>query len=142
MTESDLRSAFLPRLVRVYFGVLAGFEKRTGIHLARWRILFVLHDSGRCTQRHLAGTTVIDPAAISRILREFEREGLVTRETDPADHRRTLVALTPAGTAKVRDIAVRRAAFLEETLAGLPAAELKPMIAGLAAIEDNLAALP
>ena len=35
--------------------------------------------------------------AISRALRQLETDGLIVRETDPADRRKTLVRLTPKG---------------------------------------------
>jgi len=37
------------------------------------------------------------PPAVSRDLKTLEREGLIRREADPADRRKTLVRLTPEG---------------------------------------------
>ena len=37
------------------------------------------------------------PPAVSRSLRSLEQDGFVVRETDPADHRRTLVRMTERG---------------------------------------------
>lgn len=45
----------------------------------------------------LAEQTRVLPAAVSRSLRQLEDAGLAERIHDPADHRRTLVRLTPAG---------------------------------------------
>lgn len=45
----------------------------------------------------LAEQTRVLPAAVSRSLRQLESAGLAERIPDPADHRRALVRLTPAG---------------------------------------------
>lgn len=42
----------------------------------------------------------LDTGLLSRLLRGLEREGLVTVETDPADRRRRIARLTPAGEAE------------------------------------------
>ena len=45
----------------------------------------------------VAEQTRLLPTAVSRSLRQLEDAGLAERIHDPADHRRTLVRLTPAG---------------------------------------------
>ena len=47
----------------------------------------------------LAGELHQTPPALSRALRLMEKDGLLIRETDPADRRKTLVRITPAGSA-------------------------------------------
>lgn len=47
----------------------------------------------------LAEQTRVLPTAVSRSLRQLEDAGLAERIHDPADHRRALVRLTPAGEA-------------------------------------------
>jgi len=43
----------------------------------------------------------LDSGLLSRFLRALEREGLITTEADPADRRRAVARLTPAGQAEV-----------------------------------------
>ena len=43
------------------------------------------------------GAVYVSDFAISRSLRQLEQDGLVLREADPADRRKTLVRITPEG---------------------------------------------
>ena len=58
----------------------------------------------------LAEQTRVLPAAVSRSLRQLEDAGLAERIPDPADHRRALVRLTPAG----EDTRIRAEALLRD----------------------------
>ncbi|MFE5793910.1 MarR family winged helix-turn-helix transcriptional regulator [Streptomyces sp. NPDC056503] len=51
------------------------------------------------SQRDLAGAMEIDPSQLVAILNELEAAGLAERRRDPADRRRHIVEITPAGTA-------------------------------------------
>lgn len=50
------------------------------------------------SQRELAGRARVQEQTMSRTIERLEREGLVTREADPADGRKRTVATTPEGT--------------------------------------------
>ena len=131
----------LPTLVRAYVAATAGFEKQTGIHIARWRILDVLHRHGEMPQHGLTRLTLIDPAAISRILRDFVEFGDVARRHDPADHRQSLVSLTPKGVQKTLQIAAARERFVAAAIDGIDPADLEKVETTLQALRANLARL-
>ena len=75
---------------------------------------FMLERLGIILDRHSTDGTVpvstlavqlrVLPAAVSRSLRQLEDAGLAERVPDPADHRRILVRLTPAGQALRRSV--------------------------------------
>ncbi|AZZ56955.1 MarR family winged helix-turn-helix transcriptional regulator [Rathayibacter iranicus] len=73
-------------------------------------VLHLLH-AGPVAQKQLAAAAHVEVQTMSRTLERLEREGHVTRTTDPADRRRQLVSLTSAGRA-----AWRRAHRLEVDL--------------------------
>ncbi|WP_426625498.1 MarR family winged helix-turn-helix transcriptional regulator [Leifsonia sp. McL0607] len=61
--------------------------------------LIVLHfvELGFSSQTALARVAQVEAQTMSRTIDRLEREGLVTREPDPADRRRHIVAITPEG---------------------------------------------
>jgi len=72
----------------------------------QWRVLRALHaaadplDAGT-----IAESTFLLGPSLSRILVNLDERGLIDRRPDPADQRRSLVALTTQGRATVRRIA-------------------------------------
>ena len=102
-----------------------------------------LQGASRAVLEHLAmaGPLTIGEAAahlnraqsvISEIVSHLEGDGLLERESDPADRRRTLVWLTPAGQAALRrDREVLGLDQLARALARLPPGQADALIAGL-----------
>ncbi len=92
----------------------------------------------------LAGPLTIGEAAlhlnraqsvVSEIVGHLVQDGLLERESDPADRRRTLVWLTPAGQEALRrDRAVLDAGLLAAALARLPPVQADALITGLNAL--------
>lgn len=66
-------------------------------------ILSTLHELGPCHQKELAARVVVDPADIVAYLDGLQKAGLVVRERDPADRRRQIVTVTPAGVRTLAD---------------------------------------
>lgn len=108
-----------------------------------------LAGASRAVLEHLAlaGPLTIGEAAahlsraqsvISEIVSHLEDEGLLERENDPADRRRTLIWLTQAGhDALRRDREVLGLDLLATAFARLPATQADALIAGLRALVDT-----
>lgn len=63
--------------------------------------LKLLAEHGPMTQ-HAVGTALsLDPSNVVGLLNELEERGLVTRRRDPADRRRHIVELSPAGSGEL-----------------------------------------
>jgi DNA-binding MarR family transcriptional regulator len=85
----------------------------------QFHLLGLLHDHGPMGQRELGQTMSTDPSVLVTLLNPLEAGGLVSRERDPADRRRHVVTLTPAGARKL-DRAARAQREAEDALfAGL-----------------------
>ena len=85
--------------------------------------LRVLSEHGPASQHGLAEVLTLDPSNVVGLLNELEERGLITRRRDPADRRRHIVELSPAGD-ETLDAAQRRMARAEdELLAALTPAE-------------------
>jgi DNA-binding MarR family transcriptional regulator len=97
----------------------------------------------------LAGPLTIGEAAthlrraqsvVSEIVSHLQRQGLLDRESDPADRRRTLIWLTPAGHAALRhQQEVLSAELLESALARMPPDQAGALIAALRALNQSAA---
>lgn len=72
---------------------LAGLTPRHGMTLTR------LAETGSMTQQSLLDILGVDASVLVTLLNELEDEGLVQRRRDPADRRRHIVEITPAGSA-------------------------------------------
>ena len=113
-----------------------------------------LAGASRAVLEHLAlaGPLTIGEAAahmaraqsvISEIVTHLERQGLLEREDDPADRRRTLIWLTPAGHETLRrEREVLGVDHLTRALARLPPGRADDLIAGLRTLIDLAATVP
>jgi len=134
-------SDLIPRLVRAHNALLGAFEKQCGLHLARWRLLFCIGRLGQCSQRELAHSTTMEPAAVTRILTDLDRLGLIRRTTSAQDARQLDVVLTPTGETLTRETAARRATFLSAALEGFTPDEAKMLDDLLGRLQANLLTL-
>jgi DNA-binding MarR family transcriptional regulator len=107
-----------------------------------------LAGASRAVLEHLAmaGPLTVGEAAahlsraqsvVSEIVSHLERQGLLERESDPGDRRRTLIWLTAAGhEALRRDREVLGADLLAPALARLPPGQADALIAALRTLAD------
>jgi DNA-binding MarR family transcriptional regulator len=96
-----------------------------GCSLHEYAVLFRLVVDAEVPQHELAYDAAIDPAAVSRLVRDMTRSGLVTTGIDPTDKRQRFVKLTSKGRA------------LERTLSPVVDAALQPLMGGLSAAEEE-----
>jgi DNA-binding MarR family transcriptional regulator len=137
MAPKPEEDRFLSQLGRTFFGAVAGFEKQTGVHHVRWLILQKLEEAQSSSQHALARKCRMGPASVSRILRELEAMGYVTREIDPQDSRQSVVALSAKGREFVRETAAKREQYLRKALKGLASEDVIRLETALKAIEKN-----
>ncbi len=84
-----------------------------GITEQQWRVLRVLIDQGSIDLSTLAVKSLLRAPSVTRILKELQGRKLVTREVDPIDARRSIVAITPAGRALVDETTTATLAMLD-----------------------------
>jgi DNA-binding MarR family transcriptional regulator len=63
----------------------------------QFAVLLALDDRGSMDQSALGALTAVDRSTLTVLLDRLEARGLVTKEMDPANRRRRIVALTDAG---------------------------------------------
>jgi len=87
-------------------GQLLSLWSNEGLTLSQLRVIRTLTVNGEMSAGELASVTELWAPSISRLLVNLSERGLVTRRTDPADARRTLVAVTKAGRELNRDLLI------------------------------------
>ncbi len=138
MTDARARAE---RFAELFRAVYLTFHRRDGPRSQ-------LPGASRAVLEHLAlaGPLTVGEAAahmnraqsvISEIVAHLERQGLLEREDDPADRRRTLIWLTaPGHEALRRDREVLSVDILASAMARLPPDQADELIAGLRALVD------
>ena len=86
---ADLREALRPLWRRL--------KAHRTLSMGKIGIMVRLEQGGQLAATDLAGLERISHQAVATAVRDLEEAGLVSRATDPADRRRTLIDLTPAG---------------------------------------------
>ncbi|HEX2913558.1 MAG TPA: MarR family transcriptional regulator [Chloroflexia bacterium] len=85
------------RLFRTSHLLKNWFGERVKVSNSQMRVLFeALEPEGVC-QGTISKNHDIDPAAVTRTVQTMERDGLVSRKTNPADNRQVRVYITEKG---------------------------------------------
>jgi DNA-binding MarR family transcriptional regulator len=112
--------------------------KRSGINIARWRVLAVLKDNGRMNIGQIVERTLIEQPTVSRIVDQLENEGLAYREISEEDSRFVQVKLTQAGQKAFAEIFPTATTHQEQALKGFNKKEIKALIEFLERIQHNI----
>jgi DNA-binding MarR family transcriptional regulator len=95
--------------------------------MTRWRTLSVLSASDGRRMGELAAHTVIEQAALSRVIDQMERDGLVTRKPAEEDSRVVRVYLTAAGRRMFEEIRPLELGHYAQAIAGMDAVDLEQL---------------
>ncbi|WP_412542173.1 MarR family winged helix-turn-helix transcriptional regulator [Longispora sp. K20-0274] len=90
-----------------------------GLDLRQVAVLAAVADHGPSSQRDLGTRLAVDPSDMVGAVDALEAAGRVERRRDPADRRRYLVTLTPAGRAALRSATRQADAVTADLLAPL-----------------------
>src|SRR5690348_16495389 len=105
-------------------GVLDGVASHP-FALAEARVLYELAHRERPTATDIRKELGLDAGYLSRILRNFERRKLVTRERSKADERQRFLSLTPKGRRVFAPLNERSNRDVAAMIEAVPAAERK-----------------
>lgn len=113
--DSHIPALFVTLGGKIGLHALRHHARARGLDLREWRIIQVLGGDGRSTIFAIADRIAMDRGGTSRSVARLENRGLVTRQDDPSDRRRSYVELTDEGWA-VHDEIARFALAREERL--------------------------
>jgi DNA-binding MarR family transcriptional regulator len=97
LTEATGHAMLIFRLARMTGYRLTQALASTEMRTSEFAVLHHLHQAGPLSQQELGGALRINPSNLVGLLDALEADGLIVRPRDPADRRRHLVGLTPAG---------------------------------------------
>ena len=91
------------------------------------RLLAAPQEFGPASQATLGRRTAMDRSDVVAVANELVSRGLADRSPDPADRRRNVITITPAGTAYLRRLEKLLAEIQDELLAPLPPADRRQL---------------
>ncbi len=139
----DPRVEAIRRFNRLYtqrIGVLHEDYLHSPLSLSQVRVLYEAHRDPPPAAVELARDLDLDAAYLSRVLKGFERAGLVRRAASRGDGRKSLVSLTAKGRRTLAALQDRSRAEVAALLAPLPPAGQERLVAAMRAIEEVLGA--
>ncbi len=113
-------------------------EEATQVTLPQMRILFEALEPEGVSQSTLHKHYLVDPAAITRTVQAMERDGLITRSSDPSDNRFMRVFITDKGRQLIEATPPRMAEYEQRMVKGLTDSEILQLHALLERIEIQL----
>lgn len=87
--------------------------REAGFTDQQWRVLRVLADAGPLDASGVARLALLHPPSVTRIQRDLIGRGLVARDADSADKRRSVIHITAEGARQVERTAARTAVLLQ-----------------------------
>lgn len=110
-------------MLRISRAIARSYERRFRLTVPEWRVMAVLGRFGPLSANGVAEKTQMDKVRVSRAVARLVASGRVSRRIDPADRRRSVLALTAAGKAVHREIVPHARRVEARLLAGLAPAE-------------------
>jgi DNA-binding MarR family transcriptional regulator/GNAT superfamily N-acetyltransferase len=120
-------------------GVLHDMYLDTPYTLTESRVLFEIARLGTVEVSWLRQALDIDPGYLSRVLRQFESDGLVTRHRSAADARRQEIRATEAGNAAGAELDARAVNQIGTLLSGV---DCGPVLDAMRVITQALGTVP
>src|SRR5438067_176967 len=139
--DVDARINAVRRFNRFYtrrIGVLQQGLSGSPFPLTEARVLYELAHRDAPTAAELRRALDIDPGYLSRILKAFERRGLLRRRKSKADGRQSHLELTPQGRKAFAPLNARSHQEVGGILSDLSSVEQERLVAAMATIETLL----
>jgi DNA-binding MarR family transcriptional regulator/N-acetylglutamate synthase-like GNAT family acetyltransferase len=139
--NADARIAAVRRFNRYYtrqIGVLRKTFLDSPYSLGEARVLYEIASCRAPTASDIARRLDLDPGYLSRVLRNFERGGLVRKRISPSDGRQSHLTLTPRGRKSFMPLEARSQRDTAAMLAKLKPADQARLTAAMATIETLL----
>ena len=139
--NEQARIAAVRRFIRYYtrqIGVLRKTFLDSPYSLGEARVLYEIASCGAPMARDISRSLDLDPGYLSRVLRNFEKRGLIRKRTSAKDGRQSHLTLTPRGRKSFTPLDARSQRATAAMLAKLAPANQARLIAAMTTIETLL----
>ena len=139
--NEQARIAAVRRFNRYYtrqIGVLRKTFLDSPYSLGEARVLYEIVSCGAPMARDISRSLDLDPGYLSRVLRNFEKRGLIRKRTSAKDGRQSHLTLTPRGRKSFTPLDARSQRATAAMLAKLAPADQARLIAAMTTIETLL----
>ena len=137
----SLEDTFFQHLASVCSESRQAFDQHVGLSQLRRQLLTLLSEIGEISHAALQQHLAVDGATITRLVKQFESEGMLSRRLDPQDNRYTLVSLTASGQHMIAGLSAAHRLFQARLLAGIPKEEQEMALRVLERVRANIRAL-
>ena len=104
----------------------------------RRQLLALLSQIGEVSHATLQQQLAVDGATVTRLVKQFESAGVLSRRLDPQDNRYTLVSLTASGQQIAAGLSAAHRQFQARLLVGITREEQEIMIRVLEQLRANI----
>ena len=133
-----LEDTFFRQLASACSETRQSFDQHVGMSQARRQLLAAVGRMGEISHAALQQELALDGATITRLVKQFEAEGVLSRRLDPQDNRYMLVSLTAAGQQMVAGLSTAHRHFQTRLLAGITGEEQELMVRTLERLRTNI----
>jgi DNA-binding MarR family transcriptional regulator/GNAT superfamily N-acetyltransferase len=119
-------------------GVLNGNLLQSGFSLAEARILYELAQASNLAASEIGERLGLDQGYLSRMLRAFQKQRLITRKVDASDRRRSPLALTEKGREAFGELNRRSSEAASRMIERLPPVKRASLLEAMKTIEGVL----
>lgn len=136
-----LENTLFQQLASVCSESRQAFDQHVGMSQTRRELLMLLAEIGEISHAALQQQLAVDGATITRLVKQFESEGMLSRRLDPQDNRYTLVSLTVSGQQVVAGLSVAHGLFQTQLLKGISREEQEFALRVLERLHANIRAI-
>lgn len=117
------------------------FDQYVGMSQPRRQLLTLLSQKGEVSHADLQQQLSLDGATITRLVKQFEADGVLSRRLAPQDNRYTLVSLTKTGQQMVAELQAAHCVFQTRLLDGITREEQEIVVRTLEKLRANIRTL-
>lgn len=126
--ELDKQVGFMLRVASQRHAVIFQMHLDGNLTPTQFSTLIRLSEIGTVSQNQLGRLAAMDVATIKGVVDRLRSKGLIETKADQVDKRRSVISLSPKGTAMIEDLKSAGIQITDETLSPLNANERKTLL--------------